>query len=190
MGANVSNSQTLCWHCEEVVHRYATVCPYCRKSLAVAVNNEIATTPTDYLSRISQEALAAVALAPAVHNSAKAPPVSSKIAVMPAQHFQDHVKPSFQERATEAASSLEKEDNAPQIVEKKISFFPEVVQLLLPLISLLSGSFFFFFSILLKIFSKDGLLILEWDASVWPYYLFPSFLLLGLGISTFSRVKE
>jgi len=34
MKAAESLSQIVCWNCEELVHRYATHCPYCQKDLA------------------------------------------------------------------------------------------------------------------------------------------------------------
>jgi hypothetical protein len=57
---------------------------------------------------------------------------------------------------------------------------------LVPLVSLLSGTFFVVFSLILKFFSKGGRLTLEWNASSFPVYFFPALFLLVLGLFSLS----
>lgn len=56
--------------------------------------------------------------------------------------------------------------------------------------SLLAGSVFFLFGIILFLFSKDGKLTLQWDADFWLYYLSISFILLFLGWKSLSNLEE
>ncbi|HXF28812.1 MAG TPA: hypothetical protein VN457_03095 [Chlamydiales bacterium] len=62
------------------------------------------------------------------------------------------------------------------------SFF----SVLMPLVTLLGGTFFLFFALMLKLFSKNGKLTLEWSADSWPYFLFPALFLLLLGLGTIT----
>lgn len=65
-----------------------------------------------------------------------------------------------------------------------------IFRVLLPLISLLAGSFFIFFSVMLKLFSKNGKLVLEWSMDSWPYYLVPALFLLVIGMTTLGSTEE
>jgi len=57
---------------------------------------------------------------------------------------------------------------------------------LVPLISLLSGTFFVVFSLILKFFSKNGKLTLEWNSASFPFYFVPALFLVVLGLFSLS----
>lgn len=144
MKATESISQVTCWHCEEPVHRYATRCPYCQKSLATSTPNE------------------------------EAPPIpSSKITSLP----------RFEARAPVD----EEEDSEPEVEE---SFGSQVGHVLLALFTLLAGSFFFFFGLLILLFSTNGTFSLEWKASSWPYFVSSAMGLLITGLWSLSKVEK
>lgn len=138
MKASEPVSQVLCWHCEEPVHRYATRCPYCQKSLEHA---------------------------PAAENS-------SKITSLPS--FDIH----------------EEQKIEPQEIAHEQTFGAEVGNVLLSLFTLLSGSFFFFFGLLILLFSKNGTFTLEWKASSWPFFVLSALVLLVTGLWSLSKVDK
>jgi hypothetical protein len=72
-------------------------------------------------------------------------------------------------------------------IDKDDTFGKEMRKVLVPLISLLAGSFFFFFGIILKLFSNDGTFTLAWNASSWPFFVFPAFFLLLVGMASLPK---
>jgi len=64
------------------------------------------------------------------------------------------------------------------------------VKILVPLFSLLCGSFFLFFSFLLKFFAKNGKLTLEWSSAAWPSYFFPALLFVVIGLFSLSLAGD
>ena len=142
------NQQTICPHCEEMVHRYAARCPYCQHSLAQPV------VPSSSISADVQ-----------VDEEPVKEPEASKITQMPLAAPFGHESIS-EDRAISPQSML---------------------YALLPLILLLSGSFFFFFGLIIRFFSKQGQLILQWTQSSWPYFVFPSALLILAGVVFLSK---
>jgi hypothetical protein len=58
--------------------------------------------------------------------------------------------------------------------------------ILVPLFCLLAGGAFLLFSLILKLFSRHGKLVLEWNASSWHYFFFPALFLLVVGLIAFS----
>jgi hypothetical protein len=73
-----------------------------------------------------------------------------------------------------------------EILEEEGSLFG----ILVPLFCLLIGGSFLLFSLILKLFSQHGKLILEWNASSWHYYFFPALFLLVVGLMAFSSDKS
>ncbi len=146
-----SNQMTLCWHCEEAVHRYATHCPYCQKSLMP--------------SQMTSQPVAKEPLSP-----------TGKIAAI---HSQENP----------FASIIDEQFQTPT-AEELPSFVSQAFFVLLSLASLLAGSFFFFFGILIKLFSHDGVFTLEWNISSWPYFVFSAIILVIVGLATLSKVEK
>jgi len=60
----------------------------------------------------------------------------------------------------------------------------------LPLTFLIMGSIFFLFSLILLLFSTDGLLVMKWDATYWFVYLFLSLPLLFVGWKSLQSLDE
>lgn len=109
------------------------------------------------------------------------------------------IEPSISKVMQIPASPYAKPESAQKAAPEKIlPVIPEeapseasanMLKVLLPLISLLAGSFFFFFGMLLKLFSKDGKLVFTWSADSWPYYLFPAIIFLAVGLMTLSSAE-
>lgn len=164
MKAAVSTQTTMCSHCEEVVHRYAVRCPYCNKNL----KNSTTTSS---------------------HDIAPPEPVQSKITQMPQSAFYAN------DLLKDAMLPIKETEEKPQISnEVKVNqmktddaFGKEMKKVLVPLVSLLTGAFFFFFGVILKLFSSNGTFTLEWNASAWPFFVFPAFLLLLVGMVSLPK---
>ncbi|MDB6081901.1 MAG: hypothetical protein JWO53_1173 [Chlamydiia bacterium] len=160
MGATLSNSQIVCMNCEELVHRYAARCPYCNQDLTTVSLKEPVSCKITHLEQ-------PIYVPQPVDESVRVRQDSlSKINITDT----DRIENSLPEDAIEDDTSL--------------------LKVLLPLISLLAGSFFIFFSLMIKLFSKNGKLTLEWSAESWPYYLVPALILLVIGMATLSRAEK
>lgn len=150
-----ASQQTVCPHCEEMVHRYAARCPYCQHDLASPVLPQI----------FAQNNVQGII--PNVSSNGESDP-NPKITQVP---FHDH----FETDAAEESASLHTKKG--------------VIQELLPLVALLSGSFFFFFGMLIRFFSTNGNLTLQWSQSSWPYFIFPSGCALIAGVILLSKMR-
>lgn len=78
-------------------------------------------------------------------------------------------------------------------VEKEITLSTDEdspTSLFFSLLMLLGGSFFLFFGLMMKLFSKNGRFTLEWSADSWPYFLFPALFLLFFGLMSLTTVAE
>lgn len=184
MQSLVSNHQTTCSYCEELVHRYATRCPYCQHALSA---------PKASLAEI--QALSALI---SLKDDPHLQPTSEKITHLPKPEFKAQApaaplsEPAFKPLSVQAISAdilLPKQPQENEDTAAEQSYSLHLLKVLLPLIALLAGSFFFFFGLLLKLFSKNGKLVLEWSADSWPYYVFPALVLLVVGLFSLSQVE-
>jgi len=80
----------------------------------------------------------------------------------------------------EAGSQTEKEDAEPALDDFKSSM--TAISLLL------SGSVFLLFSLALSLFSKEGVLTLQWDGTVWYVYLLVGIPLMLLGWKSLMKI--
>ena len=78
----------------------------------------------------------------------------------------------------------------PLLQEEAPSAIPEAFTILISLASLLAASFFFFFGVIIKLFSTNGTFILEWNVGCWPYFVGSSLVLLALGLYTLSNLEQ
>lgn len=74
--------------------------------------------------------------------------------------------------------------------EEALSALPEAFTVLVSLAALLAASFFFFFGVIIKLFSTNGIFALEWNVSCWPYFVGSSLVLLCLGLYTLSNLDN
>lgn len=77
-----------------------------------------------------------------------------------------------------------------EMVEEAPSRLPDGFTILISLAALLAGSFFFFFGVIIKLFSTNGVFVLEWSASAWPYFVGSSLVLLMLGLYALSNLDD
>jgi hypothetical protein len=71
-----------------------------------------------------------------------------------------------------------------------LSFSGQSLFVLLSLGALLAGSFFFFFGIMIKLYSTGGVFSLEWSASSWPYFVAAAVFLVIVGLSALSKIDK
>ncbi len=80
---------------------------------------------------------------------------------------------------------------AEQVLEEEsASALPETFTVLISLASLLAASFFFFFGVIIKLFSTNGTFVLEWNVGCWPYFVGSSLILLCLGLYALSNLDR
>jgi hypothetical protein len=134
-----SEAQMQCCFCEEMIHAYATRCPYCYKDI-----NPVGEVP------------------------------SEQVNPSPFLRMEDNGAQEEKGR---------KEEKAPMVISQTVYMF-------LSLAALLAGSVFFFFGVLIRLFSKDGAFTLEWSAGSWSYFVFSALALLACGMVTLSKVEK
>jgi hypothetical protein len=186
MQSVASNNQATCVNCEESVHRYATRCPYCQHDLATPKN-------------ASKEAAASINAGNINLNETYPEQTSCKITHLPKADFKNpetaQPTPSQTPKLTRTQAPTSDQLFIPkemQVVEEELepqetSYSANLMKVLLPLICLLAGSFFFFFGLLLKLYSKNGKLVLSWRVEGWPYYVFPALFLILIGMTCLPR---
>lgn len=143
-----NDAQILCWNCEEIVHKYAVECPYCKKELRAFSSDD---TEFNEIEPIEKD-------------------TTSKIA------------PIFAYKQVE-----ELPFDVP--VEEQSHESSSLLYALGSLVSVLAGTFFLIFGLFLKLFSEDGVLSFQWNASSWPYFVFPAIFLLLFGLWAYSKEK-
>ena len=156
------SSQVVCSYCEESVHRYASQCPYCQNDLTSAPKNS-------FDPNAQQNAL----FSPSKQQE--------KITQIPGHSFQNTLPVIEQDEVSSTEEGLE-DDILPEA--------PSAFSVIFSLVPLLAGSFFFFFGALLKLFAKNGTFALSWNAEQWPYYVFPSLVLIVFGLSALSKNEQ
>lgn len=84
----------------------------------------------------------------------------------------------------------EKKEEVAKIEEPKKPVRMDVLEAMIPLISLTAGVVFLLFAAALYLFSTDGWLTLQWNASYWYLYIAIAFPCLFIGWKTLYRIKE
>lgn len=94
--------------------------------------------------------------------------------------------PVFEAKTHAETVITEAEDEKEQVE----GFAAQVGHVLLSLFTLLAGSFFFFFGLLILLFSQKGVFTLEWKATTWPYFVLSALVLLSTGLWSLSKVEK
>lgn len=181
MQSVAGSNQTVCSRCEESVHRYATRCPYCQHDLSN--QNQQPNQQQDLAASEKKN--------------------SDKIAHLPkAELKSQEIKPEPMFKMTQAPATpadsiiipkeMQKVEEEEEVTSSSSdeSYSANLIKVLFPLVSLLAGTFFFFFGLLLKLYSKNGVLTLSWNAVSWPYYVFPALFLIIIGMSVLPRTDS
>lgn len=148
----------LCWNCEGNVAQSTDNCPYC----GVYIQG------TDFESE-------------KLWNPSYSPPNPTELnQEIPQPLYQIHPletpEPELIEEQKEAsASEKSSTTNMPIII------LAQLRKDIFPFLFLMSGSVFFLFSMILFLFSHEGVLTLQWNGNNWFYFLFLSVPLLYYG---------
>ena len=180
MEATQSTSQVVCTHCEERVHRYAARCPYCQHDL---------TSPVVALSEFQFDHMIAphkeVSQVSSSGHANKIMPLAADKESGYTPQFKQASIPTQIHPQVPVQTNIEKKQLQLEPIQQE-----NIYKVLFSLIALLTGSFFAFFGLILKLFSKNGKLVIEWNAEQWPYYFFPAFLLVVYGMLTLSPQEQ
>ncbi len=157
-------NRKLCWNCDGSVHIHSTKCPYCGTDL-VAEPQE-------------NEPYQQSAYAP------PPPPVQSpEPAAPPPPPYVQQVQPG-------PDYLMQNQPPPPPLPNPETVAHEEQAPArsdIMPLILMLPGAFFLLFSLMLLLFSENGKLTLQWNASYWLTYLLIGLPLLFLGYRSLKR---
>jgi hypothetical protein len=148
----------LCWNCEGNVSRQIDNCPYCGVYLHADELEENSSWNPSYRP-------------------------SSKTEEIPSPIYQIQQEPEAAEHELESEAEIQ-DSAARSEIENEHSWLQLSTQLkrdVFPILFLMMGSIFFLFGIVLFLFSQNGTLILQWQESSAPYFLFFSIPLIGFG---------
>jgi hypothetical protein len=81
-------------------------------------------------------------------------------------------------------------EKLPAEVEENEESLEEFKKVLISVCLLLAGSVFFLFGLALALFSRDGLLILQWNGNLWYIYTGLSLAMLLLGWRALLKIEE
>ena len=173
--------QKKCWNCKEVVHSYASHCPYCRVEISKATpdeeNKDSLLPPYRLVNSSFQEEAAPSSLYSTkpmdFNDNDEAVDHSCDITALPYSEDDEAIKPESQ--------------NIPAVKNLR---FGNMKQVMTPLLMLLSGSVFFMFGLVLLLYSRHGVFTLRWNGNNWPYFLFSSLPLLLFGWRMLLKVED
>lgn len=84
----------------------------------------------------------------------------------------------------------EESQQVEDVVQEEAEEASEFKIFLIAMLMMLSGSVFFLFGIVLALFSKDGVFILQWNGSYWYAYLILAVPLLFFGWNAVQRMND
>ncbi|MFT4551949.1 MAG: hypothetical protein ACI9S8_000570 [Chlamydiales bacterium] len=151
-----------CWNCEGEVHVQSFQCHHCGSDLTPQEQENDAFAPPYQSSGASSE-----------NSSIPKPPY-------PMNYSQQELTVTEEEWNGSSSSPTEQSSN----MEKSAK------TLVLTLVLLTTGSVFFLFSLVLLLFSNDGILTLRWNSEHWPLYLIVSLVSLFYGLKNLGQIKE
>lgn len=162
-----SATQKKCHNCEELIHPYATSCPYCGHELEperaeVVDPEEMEVPPAPYKLHSNQEQ-------PDYAESPFRLVGSETIA-----------------QTAEEETPFKKEERQEEVVSSKT----DPLDVLKTLSLLLGGMVFFLFGLALVLFSRNGVLTLHWNGNWWPFYLICSIPMLYIGWRSLHELDE
>lgn len=157
---NARPKKKLCWNCEGSVSSTIETCPYCGVSV-VGISADLSPAPPYRFVNAKQEP--AIPVSP-FSDFPQAQPKEPREAVL----------------EEEEETLAEEEGNSPN--ETKLT--------IIVLAALFLGSVFFVFGFALFLFSEEGRLSLEWNASYWYAYLLLSLPLLFFGFQKLNQIKD
>lgn len=171
MNANLTHGQTLCLHCEELLHPYASHCPYCQKP--VTVQPAAMQSSFESIGKIAQ-----------INPFAD---LESRLSETRADEGKRQQSKNQESRMQESGM-LDGSISRHEVVES--TFASHVAHVILALFALLGGSFFFFFGLLVLMFSQNGVFRLEWNMATWPYFVGSAVTLLIVGMWSLSKIEK
>lgn len=156
----------LCWNCEGRVACNEEHCPYCGVYLSPALCSREGSEDDDEEYREEPER-------GSPHHLGR-------------ERVPGGRRPSTFDEEDEGEGSYEEEEE----VRTAVLTSGEVRKMAAPMGMLLSGSIFFLFGLALLLFSREGVLTLQWDGEYWYIYLGLSLILLFLGWRSLQFVDD
>lgn len=157
-----ASDQKLCWKCEEEVHPQALVCPYCTADLTKSSAKIESSPPYRFVAAAPEES------------------------IVPSPLYSPH---NIQAEEPNAAAKKNEEQKIPSPTAQ-LSFKGAFDQALISILLLLAGTVFFLFSMVLFLYSNEGIFVLRWNANLWPFFFLFSLPLLFFGWRALKQVDS
>jgi hypothetical protein len=184
----------LCWNCEGSVAVNAETCPYCGVSVIPATleGAEVGFTPSynkeaasGLNSQFFKSPYSSHYTANAVLNN------EEELDEELGDEFQNEVLLEKEERKKTYKNRTKAkpiEEDPPADEEAVLDADQDFKETLKACVLLLSGSVLFLFGLTLAFFAQDGLLTLQWDATLWFVYVAIAMLLLFFGSRSLKKL--
>lgn len=170
----------ICYNCEELVSRSASVCPYCQVSLSdEGINQSLSSTYVrkPLLKTASPDATKITQL-----KSTSSPLAFGSPSALHGSSLQE---------INQQKNSLRKESSFIEEEEQETSTrtSPQI-SYMTSLLSFLLGGALFFFGIAIPMLAKDGVVVLTWRESLWLPFLGSGLVLLSIGYIFLNKVEK
>lgn len=162
LNMNAIRNTKLCWNCEGEVHIQSFQCHHCGSDLTPQEQEHNAFAPPYQTSEASNDS-----------PSIPKPPY-------PINYSHPELSVTEEEWNGSPATPVEESGSVEETAKT----------LVLTLLLLTTGSVFFLFSLVLLLFSHDGILTLRWNSEHWPLYLIVAIVSLFYGLKNLSRINE
>jgi hypothetical protein len=157
-----TDTQKKCPNCEELIHPYATSCPYCSSDLS-REEVDVSLPEQEEIPEAPYQVQHEAALDPEQVES-------------PFRFVGSEEEPIEEEPVVgESPPPSEGED---------------LLVVLKPMAMLLGGMVFLLFGLALFLFARNGVLTLNWNGSWWPFYLVTSLPMLFFGWRSLHEIDE
>lgn len=163
----VANGTRLCWSCDGDVDFELSTCPYCGADLEAEHGNaeeEQEFNPPYQLEDVAGKERLTEEEPPYVPEEPTAAAIDDE---------------TWEQALTPAEAEACRRENRQSLVNDA-----------LPLILLLTGAVFGVFGLVLCLYSGQDKLVLEWETSLWPFFLLPSLAMLYYGWKQLSSDGE
>lgn len=161
-----TQKKKLCWNCEGYVDRELENCPYCGVYLLDINAQENQAWNQSYFSENDNTSKLLSSLYPSMESSKEAPSKEEEV------HLNKDSEPDLVEEHKSASSQHLLWD----CLKKDV----------IPLVFLMTASFFFLFSLILFLFSHEGVFTLQWKGKYWIHFLVASIPLFVIGWKYFQ----
>lgn len=196
-----TDKQKKCYSCEELVHPYATSCPYCGAELTADAQQPSASAYSPASAEHTDHDVPAAPYTPSPYTppGANEPTAEESPFRLVAPAIEEHSEPPAAWRVEEPEPEQAIQDSAAEpdqptdladLPDVENTHLAQMRTIMTPMLLLLGGTVFFLFGLALFLYSKDGVFTLHWNGDAWPVYLVASLAMLFFGWKSLHTLEE